>query len=194
VSIKDDVKYVKTELSGDEKVLESAFHLESLYKKHKYKLWAVIAALVLYFGGQAVMSAMHEAKLEKANEAFLTLQSKSDDATAMKVLKENNPALFELYSYAQAAKNKDLKALESLGKSSNSVVADSSKYTAGVLNKKPVDSKLYREMALIEEAYLAIEAGDANTAKEKLELIDERSPVGVIASFLRHSTITIKAK
>lgn len=192
VSIKDDVKYVKTELSGDEKVLESAFHLESLYKKHKYKLWGVIAVLILYFGGQAVMTAMHEAKLVKANEAFLTLQSKSDDATAMKVLEENNPALFELYSYAQAVKSQDIKTLESLSQSTNSVVADSSKYTAGVLNKKPVDSKLYKEMALLEEAYLAIEAGNANLAKDKLELIDERSPLGVIASFLRHSTIKAK--
>jgi len=192
VSIKDDVKYVKTELSGDEKVLESAFHLESLYKKHKYTLWGVIAALVLYFGGQAAMTAMHEAKLVKANEAFLTLQSKSDDATAMKILKENNPALFELYSYAQAVKNQDIKTLDSLSKSTNSVVADSSKYTAGVLNKKPVDSKLYKEMALLEEAYLAIEAGNTNVAKDKLELIDERSPLGVIASFLKHSTIKAK--
>lgn len=192
VSIKDDVKYVKTELSGDEKVLESAFHLESLYKKHKYKLWGAIAVLILYFGGQAAMTAMHEAKLVKANEAFLTLQSKSDDATALKALKENNPALFELYSYAQAVKNQDIKTLESLSQSTNSVVADSSKYTAGVLNKKPVDSKLYKEMALLEEAYVAIEAGNTNLAKDKLELIDERSPLGVIASFLRHSTIKAK--
>ena len=192
MSIKDDVKYVKTELSGDEKVLESAFKLETLYNKHKFKLWGIIAALVLYFGGQAVMTAMHEAKLVKANEAFLALQSKNDDATAINVLKENNPALFELYSYAQAVKNKDIKTLESLSQSSNSVVADSSKYTAGVLNKKPVDSKLYKGMALLEEAYMAIEAGKTDLAKEKLELIDERSPVGVIASFLKHSTIKAK--
>lgn len=192
MSIKDDVKYVEKSLSGDEKLLESTFKLEALYKKHKFKIWAVIAAIVLYFGGQAVMTEMHEAKLAKANEAFLTLQSKSDDASALKILQENNPALYELYSFAQAAKNQDIKTLESLSKSTNAVVADSSQYTAGVLNKKPVDSKLYREMALLGEAYLAIEAGDTNTAKDKLELIDERSPVGVIASFLEHSTIKAK--
>ena len=192
MSIKDDVKYVEKSLGSDEKLLESTFKLEALYKKHKFKIWAVIAALVLYFAGQAVMTEMHEAKLSKANEAFLTLQSKSDDASALKILQENNPALYELYSFAQAAKNQDIKALEALSKSSNTVVADSSKYTAGVLSKKPVDSKLYHEMALLGEAYLAIEAGDTNTAKDKLELIDERSPLGVIASFLKHSTIKAK--
>ena len=189
MSIKDDVNYVKKELSGDEKVLESAFKLESLYKKYKFQLWGVVAALILFFGGQAVMTAMHEAKLVKANEAFLTLQSNSDDANALKVLKENNPALLELYNYAQAVKKEDIKALESLAGSSNNVIADASGYTAGALSKKPVDSKLYKEMALFQEAYLAIAAGDTKTAQNKLELIDERSPLSVITQFLKHSTI-----
>lgn len=189
MSIKDDVNYVKKELSGDEKVLESAFRLESLYKKYKFHLWGVVAALVLFFGGQSVMNAMHEAKLVKANEAFLALQTNADDANALKVLKENNPALAELYSYAQAVEKEDIKVLESLSTSSNSIIADASGYTAGVLSKKPVDSKLYKEMALFEEAYLAIVAGDTKMAKDKLELIDERSPLAVITNFLRHSTI-----
>ena len=189
MSIKDDVNYVKKELSGDEKVLESAFKIETLYRKHKLKIWGAVIAVILFFGGTAAMDAMHEAKLVKANEAFLTLQTNSEDANALKVLKEENPALFELYSYATAVKKQDLATLGSLAKSSNSVIADASAYTAGVLNKKPVDSKLYREMALFEEAYVAIGTGDIKTAKDKLELIDERSPLGVITSFLKHSTI-----
>lgn len=189
MSIKDDVNYVKKELSGDEKVLESAFKLESLYKRYKFHLWGAAVALILFFGGQAVMTSLEEAKLVKANEAFLTLQSNSDDANALKVLQENNPALAELYTYAQAVKKEDVKALESLASSKNNVIADASAYTAGVLSKKPVDSKLYKEMALFEEAYLAITAGDTKTAQNKLELIDERSPLSVITQFLKHSTI-----
>jgi hypothetical protein len=191
VSIKDDVNYVKQELSGDEKVLESAFKLETLYKKHKLKIWGVVTALILFFAAGAVMDAMYEAKLVKANEAFLTLQTNGDDANALKVLKEENPVLFELYSYSSAVKKQDIAVLETLSKSSNKIIADASGYTAGVLNKKPVDSKLYKEMALFEEAYVAIGAGDMKTAKDKLELIDERSPLGVITSFLKHSTLKV---
>ena len=189
VSIKDDVNYVKKELSGDEKVLESAFKLESLYKKYKFQLWGVAVALLLFFASQGVLDAMHQAKLVKANEAFLTLQNKSDDSNALQALKENNPALLELYQYAQAVKTEDVKVLESLSASSNSVIADASGYTVGVLAKKPVDSKLYKEMALFEEAYIAILAGDIKLAKNKLALIDERSSLSVIAQFLKHSTI-----
>jgi hypothetical protein len=183
---------VKKELSSDEKVLESAFKLETLYKKHKFKIWAVVAALVLFFGGKALQESMHASALAKANDAFITLQSNAGDSQALKVLKESNPALFELFSYAQAVKNKDVKALEALTNSKNSVVADASSYTVGVLNKKPVDSELYKDLALFEQAYLAIGAGDKKSAKAKLELIDERSALAVVTGFLKHSLIKAK--
>ncbi|NOR56319.1 MAG: hypothetical protein GQ531_08930 [Sulfurovum sp.] len=189
MSLKDDVNFVKKELSGDEKVLESAFKLETMYKKHKVKIWGILIAIVLSFGGRAVVDSINETKLATANEAFLALQLKADDAQALAILKENNPALFELFSYAQAVKKQDVKTLESLSKSKNTVIADASGYTASVLNKKPVDSVLYKEMALFEEAYLAIQAGDTKTAKAKLEEIDERSPLAVLTQFLKHSLL-----
>ncbi len=192
MSIKDDVSYVKKELSGDEKILESAFKIEELYKKYKFVIWGVVAALILTFAGKTGMDAMHEAKLADANKAFLTLQTKADDTEALQTLKAKNPALFELFSYAQAVKNKDIKALNSLAGSSNAVIADSSKYVVATLDNKSSDSKLYKEMALLEEAYLAIKAGDIKSAKAKLELIDERSSLATLASLLNHSTIKAK--
>jgi hypothetical protein len=192
VSIKDDVKYVKKELSGDEKILESAFKVEELYKKYKYIIWGVIAAIILLFAGSAAMDAMKQAELDDANNAFLTLQTKADDAQALETLKQKNPALFELYTFSQAAKTQDAKVLSILAGSKNSIIADSSKYTAATIEKKPVDSKLYKEMALLEEAYISIKAGDMKNAKAKLELIDERSPLSMLARLLEHSTIKAK--
>jgi len=192
VGIKDDVNYVKKELSGDEKILESAFKIEELYKKYKFVIWGVSAAIILGFLGKTGMDAMHEAKLADANKAFLTLQTKADDTEALQTLKAKNPALFELFSYAQAVKNKDIKVLNSLVGSKNEVIADSSKYVVATLDNKSSDSKLYKEMALLEEAYLAIKAGDIKSAKAKLELIDERSSLATLASLLNHSTIKAK--
>jgi hypothetical protein len=192
VSIQDDVKFVKKELSGDEKILESAFKIEELYKKYKFVIWGVVAVLIFAFAGKTGMDAMHEAKLADANKAFLTLQTKADDTEALQTLKAKNPALFELFSYAQAVKNKDVKALNSLAGSSNAVIADSSKYVVATLENKSSGSKLYKEMALLEEAYLAIKAGDTKRAKAKLELIDERSSLATLAALLKHSTLKAK--
>ena len=192
MSIQDDVKFVKKELSGDEKILESAFKIEELYKKYKFVIWGVVVALILVFAGKTAMDAMHEAKLAEANQAFLTLQTKADDTQALQTLKEKNPALFELFSYTQAVKKKDVKALNSLAGSSNAVIADSSKYVVATLENKSSDSKLYKELALLESAYLAIKAGDVKSARSKLELIDERSSVSMLASLLKHSTLKAK--
>jgi hypothetical protein len=183
---------IKKELSGDEKVLESAFKLETLYRKYKVVIWAVVIGLIVFFVAKTVMQTMHEAKREEANSAFLTLQKNADDSTALKILKEKNPALFELFTYANASKNSDTNTLNTLKSSKNEVIADASAYMSAILENKKSDSKLYKEMAILEDAYLAIKAGDTKAAKSKLELIDERSQLYTLASLLTHSTLKVK--
>jgi len=187
-----DIADVKKELSSDEKLLESAFKLETLYKKYKFAIWGVVAVLFLSFVGKTAMDALHEAKLEDANKAFLALQKNADDTAALKTLKEKNPALFELFSYAQAAKKQDINTLKALGNSKNGIISDGSKYAVSVLEKKPADSQLYKELALVEEAYLEIKSGNMKSARAKLELIDERSPLSMVAQLLKHATLKIK--
>ncbi|QOR61554.1 hypothetical protein ACM66Z_08950 [Sulfurovum sp. ST-21] len=189
MSIKDDVKYVKTELSGDEKVLESAFKLESLYKKYKIVVWGAVGAALLFFVVTTGWSAVRQSKLEAANQALLTLQNNPNDTEALSVLKENNPALHEVYIFSQAAKTKDIKRLAGVSDSKNDIIADMSRYTVGAIEKKPVDSKLYTELVYLEEAYIEIKAGDMEKAKSKLALIDGRSSLSMLAKLLEHSTL-----
>ena len=185
-------KDIKNELTNDEKILESAFKFETLYKKHKLKLWSVIILTVGLFGGMAVMDKIHSDKLIEANEAFLVLQSNSQDNKALDTLKKNNFALYELYRLNLAVKNKDVEILQSLSHSKNSVVADISTYSESVLALNPnEDTKIYPEMALFEGAYLDIKKGKNKEAKNKLELIDEQSSFGQMAKFLRHATVKV---
>ena len=192
MSIQDDVKYVKSELSGDEKILEGAFKLETLYKKYKLLIWGTVAAVVLFFVGSTAMEGIRDARLADANNAFLTLQKKPDDAVALKTLKEKNPSLFELFTFSQAAKKQDVSTLKALASSKNEVIADSSRYVTATLEKKEAESKLYKEMAYLDDAYLALKAGKVAQAKEKLELIDERSAVAPLATLLKHATLKAK--
>ncbi len=192
MSIKDDVNYVKTELSGDEKVLESVFKLETFYKKNKLSIWGLVAAILFYFVITMGMDAVHQSKLEAANQAFLTLQQKPEDKAALAVLKEKNPALYELYMFSKAAKAQDVKALAPIAKGKDEILADMSRYTVAAIEMKPVDSKLYKELAILESAYLDIKAGKVKKAKERLSLIDARSPLAAFAKLLEHSTLKAK--
>ena len=187
-----DINDVKKELSSDEKLLESAFKLESIYKKYKYAIWGVAGALIVAYSGTQISAYMERTRLEKANSAFLSLQTNPNDKQALVTLREKNPNLYELYILSTSANNKDTKTLQELTNSKNDIVSDMSKYTLSVLNNTPKDSKLYHELALIEQAYLAIKAKDFKTAKSKLSLIDTRSPVANIAKLLQHATIKAK--
>jgi len=76
MSIKDDMDYVKKELSADEKMIESALKMESLYKKYKFLIWGVVGISVVGFASKVTMESINEAKLERANKALITLQTK----------------------------------------------------------------------------------------------------------------------
>jgi len=187
-----DINDVKKELSSDEKLLESAFKLESVYKKYKYAIWGVVGALIVAYGATQVSDYIEQSRLEAANSAFLNLQSNPNDKQALATLKEKNPNLYELYELSYASNNQDKNILKTLSTSKNSIVADMSGYTLSVLENNPKDSKLYHELAIIEQAYLAIKAKDFKKAKDKLALIDARSPVANIARLLQHATIKAK--
>ncbi|RLA76558.1 MAG: hypothetical protein DRG30_02495 [Epsilonproteobacteria bacterium] len=189
MSIKDNVKYIKKELSADEQVLESALKLETLYNKHKYKIWAVLVIIVLSFVGKVILDTVQEARLESASQAFSILQKDPNNSEAIEVLRSKNHALYELYSYAEAVKSKDPKQLDALTSSKNPLIADVSRYSKQVLESKSSDSVYYKEMSLIGDAYIALKAGKNKEAKEKLELIDARSPVAPVADLLKHYSI-----
>ena len=189
MNITETINEAKKELSNDEHMLASAFKAEKLYKKHKLKLFAVIAIAVLYFGGTAIMDSIAQKKLLTGNEALATLQNDAKDTAALETLKSNNPALFELFSYQTAMKNSDTAALKTLGSSKNSIIADMSTYHLAILEGKPAKSELNGDVAQINNAYLLIKEGKVSEAKEELDTISEDSPVYNISQMIKHYTI-----
>ncbi len=189
MNIQDGINEAKKEFSSDEQMLASAFKLEKFYKKHKIKIFTVIGAAVLFFGGRAIMGMVEEHRLNSANDAYLTLQKDANNQEALATLKSENPALFELYSYKQAVDNKNIEALKQLSSSKNTLIADIAKYHLLVIEGKRVDSSLYAEMAMVDNAYLAIKEGKMQEAKDELSQIDERSPLYSVAQLLKHYTI-----
>jgi hypothetical protein len=189
LSIQDTLNEAKKELTNDEQMLASAFKLEKLYKKHKIKLYSVLTIATLYLIGTAVVDNIAQQKLVSANSAYLTLNKDAKNETALNELKSNNPALFDLYSYQEAIKNSNKEELKALSTNSNKIIADLSAYHLAVLEGKPVESELYNEFALINNASLLIKEGKIADAKNELDLIDEESPVYNISKMIKHYTI-----
>ena len=189
MSIQDTLNEAKKELTNDEQMLASAFKLEKLYKKHKVKLYSVLTIATLYLVGTAVVDNIAQQKLVSANSAYLTLTKDSKNETALNELKTNNPALFDLYTYQEAIKSLNKESLKALSTSNNKIIADISNYHLAVLEGKPVESELYNEFALVNNASLLIKEGKIDDAKNELDLIDEESPVYNISKMIKHYTI-----
>lgn len=189
MSLKSNMAYAGKELSGDEKMLESTLKLEAFYKKNKKIIWLIVAMTIAIFIITPIVTTFEEMKLTSANEALLILQKDPKNTQALDTLKSKNQSLYELYQYSLAVKAKDSKTLNELANSKNSVIADISSYHSQILASKSSDSLYYKEMSMIEDAYLAIKAGKVKEAREKLELVDTRSPVAPLAELLKHYTI-----
>ena len=189
MSIQDTLNEAKKELTNDEQMLASAFKLEKLYQKHKIKLYSVLTVATLYLVGTAIMDNIAEQKIITANSAYLSLTKDAKNETALNELKNNNPALFDLYSYQEAIKSSNKEVLKTLSTSSNEIIADLSSYHLAVLEGKPVESELYNEFALVNNASLLIKEGKIADAKNELDLIDEESPVYNISKMIKHYTI-----
>jgi hypothetical protein len=177
---------VKKEFSSDEQMLASAFRLEKFYKKHKFKIFAVLGLVIAYFAGTAIMEKIEQDRKEAANTAYLTLQENKNDATALAELQTNNPKLFELYSYQEAIKAADLEKLKTLSNSTNTIVADLASYHLAILENKSADSKYHSDVAKIHNASLLIQEGKVSEAQNELELIGEESPVYNISKMIKH--------
>lgn len=180
---------VKKELSGDEQILASAFKVEKIYKKHKFKIFTVIAITIAYFAGTAIMENLAQQKRESANAAYLTLEKNAKETTALTTLKKDNPALFELFSYQQAIKNSDATALKSLSNSNNEMIADLASYHLAVIEGEKSNSNYLADVARIHNAALFIKEGNGREAQEELELISEESPVYNISKMIKHYNI-----
>ena len=189
MDLKSGLNEVKQELSSDEKLLEQAFHLERFFKKYKKSLIVLATLLVVAFVGYKVNNYLINSKLEKANSALLALQKNPNDKEALNTLKSSNPKLYALYSYSVAANNANKEALTKVPKSSD-FLEDVINYHIGVLDRAPKDSIYYKNLALLQKAYLLIKENKVKEAKNILIQIPQDSAVAPVARLLQHYTIT----
>ena len=194
MSIKEQVEFVKDELTQDEKLLESLIKVERFYKKNRLAILAVSISFVIGGIGYGVMEYVKEQRLLKANSALLKLQNDPRDVSALKILKENNPSLAQLFLLKEATISGDIKKLEELSKSKDETISDLADYHIAVFKNSLSQIKDYRlksssllkDLAIFDEAYLLYKNGKIDEAKNVLAQINETSSVKAVANMLEH--------
>jgi len=189
LSIKDSINEAKEKFESDEKMLASAFKFEKFYKKYKLLVLGTVGAVILFFGGTAVMNMMEVQRLEAANEAYIKLSKDTKNVAALADLKEKNPILFELFEYKNAMENNNTEVLKTLSSSKNELIADIAGYHLAIMRGTEASSDLYAEVAVVNNAHLLIKQGKVSEANDELSAIEEKSPLYNISKIMKHYVI-----
>ena len=192
MSIKENVDYVKSELSSEEKFLENFVKGERFFKKYKTLIFAFVAVILIGSVGFFIKNSIAQSNKLEANIAFNKVLENSNDTSALANLKEKNPQLYDIALFLQA--KKDAKTVDI----NVPLLKELSKYSAALANKNisELDNLsmqndfLLKEFAIFNKALFLTNEGKFNEAKTTLALIPQTSKAFELAKLLNHYLLT----
>ena len=192
MSIKENVDYVKTELSSEEKFLENFVRSERFFKKYKTLILSFIIIVIVGFIAVFIKTKIDESNKFEANLAFNKVLENNNDAKALADLKAKNKDLYEIALYLQA--KKEAKIIET----NVPLLKELSKYETALVNKSITELDnvsmqsdfLLKDFAIFNKALFLANEGKFTEAKTTLALIPQTSKAFELAKLLNHYLLT----
>ncbi|AXX96218.1 MULTISPECIES: hypothetical protein [Arcobacter] len=191
MSIKEDVNYVKNELSNEEKFLENFVKGERFFKKYKTLIFAFIVIIIVGSIGIIIKKNIDNANKFEANVA-LNNYFNNGDKNALEILKNNNQKLYEIALFLDAKKeNKsaqiDIPMLKELLEFQ---LATHSNNIEKLDNLSLQNDFLIKEFAIFNKALILVNEGKYEEAKTSLNKIPQTSKAYELANLLNHYLLT----
>ena len=191
MSIKDDVNYIKNELSSEEKFLESFVKTERFFKKYKKLIVVLIIAVIIGSIAFLVKTKLDEKNLYEANIALSNFLENGNQ-NSLKQLKEKNRDLYEIALYLDAKnefKNADinLKYLKEL-LDFQVALLNSNQSELDLVSKKA--DFLLKDYAIFNQALILVNNQKYAEAREILGKISQDSRAFELATLLKHYLVT----
>ncbi|QEZ88380.1 hypothetical protein [Aliarcobacter cibarius] len=191
MSIKENVDYIKSELSSEEKLLEGFVKSERFFKKYKNLLIALVVAIVLGSIFYVVKKSFDESNKYESNLLLNSYLEKGDEK-ALEDLKNKNKNLYEVALYLKAKKDeksveislpilKELLEFELAKKDSNLEALDK-------LSMK--GDFLLKDYALFNKALILTNEKKYQEAKDTLAKISNDSRTIELVNLLNHYLLT----
>jgi tetratricopeptide (TPR) repeat protein len=188
MSLKENVDYIKKEISTEESFLESVFKAENFYKRYKKVILGAAAVAVVALIGTGVSGYINEQNTIAANEAFNKVLEDPKDTKALEELKSLNPKLYQLAVYSNDKSQKiEIDFFKELSLYSEAVESQNSEKIGSLSQNQ---NFLLKDFALFNKALIEAKQGKYKEAKETLGLIPSTSDVTGLAKMLEHYLLT----
>ena len=192
MSLKDNINFIKEDISTEEKFFEGFFKVEKIWAKYKKAIIALVSLTVIGFIGTNVSEYLNTQNNIKANNAFNSLVKNPSDSIAMENLKSTNPKLLEIAQYliSQKDNKSEVYNLEFIKEISEFNIASKNQDIESI-NKVILNSTfLLKEYAIFQKALIQALNENFVDAKETLKLIPQISPIYELSSKLNHYLLT----
>jgi len=190
MSLKQNVNFIKEEISTEEQFFESFFKLEKYYKKYKVFIYTFVVVVLGYFIGTNILNYIQEQNIIKANNTYSKVLANPNNKAALNNLKEQNKILYQIALY-QISQDKTkpvnvdyLKDITAFNKAIES--NDINSLNSLILKENFV----LRDYALFNKALILTSQNKYKKAKKTLESIQVNSSVEPLAKMLKHYLLT----
>jgi PIN domain nuclease of toxin-antitoxin system len=188
MSLKEDVNYLKKEISAEESYIENFFKIEKLFKKYKKVIITIITIIIVAVIGFYVSSYITQQNKIHANIAFNTLLENPNDQEAMAILKVKNQKLYDILQFQiDDTKEIDVAYFKELAQYSNAIKENNIDKLNSVTQKQGF---LLKDFALFNKALIQTQNKKYIDARETLRLINDKSEVSPMANMLQHFLLT----
>jgi len=188
MSVKENVDYIKEELSTQESFIENFFKLEKFYKKYKKAIFAFVGIVVVAILVNSILNYMSEQTKQEANMAFNKIIEDPNDLEALNKLKEKNKKLYNVALYIKGDYNNiDIKYLDVLAQYANAVNNNKIEDISKTIQNQ---NFIQKDFAILNRAILETKNKKYEEAKKSLKMIEVTSPVYNLAKVLEHHLVT----
>lgn len=188
MSMKDNVDYIKDEISTQESFIESFFKLEKFWKKYKKAIIALVATVIVAFGLNSIINYMAQQTKNEANIAFNKVLENPKDEKALATLKEKNKKLYEIALYLENKETKiDVEYLKEIVGYSKALKEENlAELNSMIQNPNFVQ----KDFAILNMAILQAKDKKYKEARESLKMISKDSSIANLANLLEHYLVT----
>ena len=191
MSLKEDVGYIKNELSSEEKFIENFVKGERFFKKYKTLIIAVVVILIIGLIGFTIKKSMDNSNKHDANIALSQFLENGDEK-ALETLKNKNEKLYEVALFLQAKKDNKIASIElPLLKELVKFQTATASNNIEELNSLSMQNDfLLKEFALFNKALILVNEGKYEEAKKELSQISQTSKAYELVTLLNHYLLT----
>lgn len=181
MAVKENIDYIKNEISSQEQFLENAIKGERFFRRNKKIFIAIIVIIIIAIIGYGISNYIEESTKSETNKAYISLINDPNDSSAKEILIAKNPSLYALFVIKTADSN-------STALIDEAIALDIDPLLKEVLQnlKGHKSSKILSNYNALIDGYELLKDDKIDAAKSEFAKIPLNSPLQPIAKNLEH--------